>query len=217
MSWKNALGNYIKTPGKYPKDVILDTPDFVVIRDAFPKSYLHFLVLPKAVEVNVHPLTAFEDDNLYQKTLEMVKQVERLCAAEFIRKRGYCKDISVKSGIHSVPSMNHLHVHVMTSDLSSPRLKNRTHFNSFETDFFVPFRAIPDIKVANLKSWQASKETLIKGDILLKGENYGNKFAKAKRQLDDDFERQTRYSIPEEVELDDWRVLAMIGEGDDLS
>ncbi|KAG5365489.1 Aprataxin-like protein [Yarrowia sp. C11] len=210
MSWKYALGQYIEKPQKFPKDVFLDTPDFVVINDAFPKSHIHYLVLPKGVKPDTHPLKAFEDNELYEKTLDMVEKVEKMVAVEFIRSKGYSKYVKIQSGIHSVPSMNHVHVHVMTTDLSSPRLKNRTHFNSFKTDFFVPFRTIPDLKVSNLDSWMASQEKLIKGDIVVDGENYGNKFAKAKRRLDEDFEKATIHGIPEKVEEDDVRVSQMV-------
>lgn len=206
MSWKYALGQYIKSPDKFPKDVVLNTPDFVVIKDAFPKSYIHYLVLPKSVKPDTHPLKAFEDDDLYAKTLEMVEKVEKLAAVEFIKAKGYSKEIKIQSGIHSVPSMNHVHVHVMTTDLSSPRLKNRTHLNSFKTGFFVTFRDIPNEKVANLDSWMAAKEALIKGDIEVDGENFGNKFAKAKRRLDEMFEKNTIHAIAEEVEEEDYRV-----------
>ncbi|AOW05771.1 HIT-like domain-containing protein [Yarrowia lipolytica] len=210
MSWKYALGQYIKSPEKFPNDVTLDTPDFVVIKDAFPKSHIHYLVLPKAVKPDTHPLKAFEDDNLYEKTRAMVEKVEKMVAVEFIRTKGYSKDVKIQSGIHSVPSMNHVHVHVMTTDLSSPRLKNRTHFNSFRTGFFVPFRTIPDLKVPSLDAWMVSQEKLIKGDIVVDGENFGNKFAKAKRRLDEDFHKATIHGIPEEVEDDDYRVMEMI-------
>lgn len=209
MSWKYALGQYIKSPDKFPNEVVLDTPDFVVIKDGFPKSHIHYLVLPKAVKPDTHPLKAFEDDDLYEKTREMVEKVEKLAAVEFIRTKGYSKDVKIQSGIHSVPSMNHVHVHVMTTDLSSPRLKNRTHLNSFKTDFFVPFKTVADLKVSNLDAWMATQEKLIKADIVVDGENYGNKFAKAKRRLDEDFEKATIHGIPEEVEDDDHRVLHM--------
>ncbi|KAG5366178.1 Transcription factor bHLH140 [Yarrowia sp. B02] len=210
MSWKYALGQYIKSPEKFPNDVVLDTEDFVVIKDAFPKSYIHYLVLPKSVKPDTHPLKAFEDDELYEKTKEMVEKVQTMAAVEYIRTKGHSKDVKIQSGIHSVPSMNHVHVHVMTTDLSSPRLKNRTHFNSFKTDFFVPFKSIPDLKITNLDAWMAKQEALIKGDIILDGENYGNKFAKVKRKLDDNFEKRTIHAIPEKVEDDDFRVMDMV-------
>lgn len=49
----------------------------------------------------------------------------------------------VKVGVHARPSMNHLHVHVMSRDMHSERLKNRKHYNSFTTGFFVPLEDFP--------------------------------------------------------------------------
>ncbi|KAG8871432.1 hypothetical protein FRB97_008703 [Tulasnella sp. 331] len=37
----------------------------------------------------------------------------------------------VMKGFHAVPSMHHLHLHVISSDYVSPSLKNKKHWNSF--------------------------------------------------------------------------------------
>jgi len=34
-------------------------------------------------------------------------------------------------GFHGAPSMDHLHLHVLSDDLCSDRLKNKKHYNSF--------------------------------------------------------------------------------------
>lgn len=34
-------------------------------------------------------------------------------------------------GFHSVPSMEHVHLHVLSSDLCSPSMKKKKHYNSF--------------------------------------------------------------------------------------
>jgi len=43
-------------------------------------------------------------------------------------------------GFHAVPSMEHLHLHVISSDLCAPALKTKRHYNSFSprAGFFVP-------------------------------------------------------------------------------
>lgn len=41
-----------------------------------------------------------------------------------------------KIGYHSAPSMQRLHVHVISNDFVSTSLKTKTHWNSFNTDFF---------------------------------------------------------------------------------
>ena len=49
------------------------------------------------------------------------------------------KDIGVEIGFHSIPSMKHLHMHVISMDFDSPCLKRSVHWNSFTTEFFVPY------------------------------------------------------------------------------
>ncbi|KAI0283101.1 hypothetical protein BGY98DRAFT_1094043 [Russula aff. rugulosa BPL654] len=43
-------------------------------------------------------------------------------------------------GFHAIPSMEHLHLHVISSDLISPSLKTKRHYNTFNprTGFFLP-------------------------------------------------------------------------------
>ena len=40
-------------------------------------------------------------------------------------------------GFHSIPSMKHLHLHVISKDYDSPCLKHKKHWNSFTTKFFL--------------------------------------------------------------------------------
>lgn len=47
------------------------------------------------------------------------------------------------AGVHSHPSMNHLHVHVLSVDRRSERMKHRKHYNSFATGFFVGVEEFP--------------------------------------------------------------------------
>ena len=51
-------------------------------------------------------------------------------------------------GFHAVPSMNHLHMHVISQDFDSPCLKHKKHWNSFTTTFFVP---LEELKIAITK------------------------------------------------------------------
>ena len=44
-----------------------------------------------------------------------------------------------RMGFHAVPSMARLHLHVISQDFDSPCLKNKKHWNSFNTDYFVPW------------------------------------------------------------------------------
>jgi aprataxin len=45
-------------------------------------------------------------------------------------------------GFHAVPSMQQLHLHVISQDFDSPALKNKKHWNSFTTAFFRDLDAV---------------------------------------------------------------------------
>ncbi|PVF98908.1 hypothetical protein CPB86DRAFT_704435 [Serendipita vermifera] len=60
------------------------------------------------------------------------KQVIEDIEEEMIRLHGY--KWKIWTGFHSVPSMDHLHMHIMSSDLISQSLKNKKHYNSFHPD-----------------------------------------------------------------------------------
>lgn len=44
---------------------------------------------------------------------------------------------SYSIGYHAMPSMQRLHLHVISTDFNSPCLKTKYHWNSFTTPFFL--------------------------------------------------------------------------------
>lgn len=51
-------------------------------------------------------------------------------------------------GFHAMPSIKQLHLHLISTDFHSPRLKNKKHWNSFTTPFFLSI----DFVINELKS-----------------------------------------------------------------
>ncbi|KAK2466969.1 hypothetical protein APHAL10511_001227 [Amanita phalloides] len=130
----------LREPTSLPKSILYThTRSALVIFDAYPKSIFHFLVLPRVQ----HPLTTEDLTNLRtlaQKDMELAKEVfqelksvaESLrqdIEAEMIRHFGFKWGIWI--GIHGAPSMLHLHLHVLSADLCSEKMKNKKHYNSF--------------------------------------------------------------------------------------
>lgn len=96
----------------------------------------------------------------------------------------------VKVGVHAVPSMNHLHVHVLSRDMHSERLKNRKHYNSFTTDFFVPLEDFPlaeDDPRRRQKGWPERPMVCWRC-----GRDFGNRFKELKEHLEREFEEWRR-------------------------
>ena len=210
---RDGLGAYTANPTAFGLDVVVyHNDDFVVITDRFPKSSVHLLILPRDPSKQLlHPFEAFEDAEFLEKTQKEVTKVKELVASELRRKYGKfsAQDAarnaamsedeipetlpdgrdwaaSVISGVHAHPSMNHLHIHVLSEDRYSERLKHRKHYNSFATPFLV---SLDDLPLAENDTWRR-KERFLDWDMKCWrcGKNFENKFAKLKEHLKEEFE-----------------------------
>ncbi|CAL1704540.1 unnamed protein product [Somion occarium] len=144
MSNLTLLRSYaLKTnPASLPPSVLFShTENTLTIYDAYPKSIFHFLILPRTNAFL--PLSVFDLTNL--RTLlkgnkERAKEVistlndeatklKKEIEEEMVNRYGFKWDIWM--GFHPVPSMEHLHLHVLSADLRSPSMKTKKHYNSF--------------------------------------------------------------------------------------
>ncbi|KAF2466195.1 HIT-like protein [Lindgomyces ingoldianus] len=93
---------------------------------------------------------------------------------------------SVIAGVHTHPSMSHLHIHVISVDMHSPCLKHKKHYLSFNSTFFVSLDDFPleedslrfhpgDWPSWEMKCWRC-------------GRNFGNKFKALKHHLEGEFD-----------------------------
>lgn len=92
----------------------------------------------------------------------------------------------IKAGAHTHPSMNHMHIHVMSRDMHSPCMKHKKHYLSFNSSFLVEVDEFPLEEGSkrfhpgswpnwDMKCWRC-------------GQNYQNKFAMLKEHLGEEFE-----------------------------
>lgn len=98
--------------------------------------------------------------------------------------RDWMSEIMV--GVHSVPSMSHLHVHVLSRDMHSEKMKHKKHYLSFTSEFFVPledFPLAPDDGRRHQRSWPERPMLCFRC-----GRNFGNKFKELKDHLEAEFE-----------------------------
>ncbi|CAL1541380.1 unnamed protein product [Lymnaea stagnalis] len=150
--WSQGLLAAMNNP-----EVVIDSDDqLVVIKDKYPKALFHFLVLPKRNIPNLKSLT--------QKDLELLKHIHK--KGEEIANRAN-KELRFRLGYHAVPSMSHLHMHVISQDFNSPCLKNKKHWNSFNTHYFIDsVDLIREIeKTGHWKSDQAEMNAFLKKDL----------------------------------------------------
>lgn len=99
----------------------------------------------------------------------------------------------VKVGVHAVPSMNHLHIHVLSRDMHSDKMKHRKHYNSFNTDFFVPLDDFPLSEDDWRRERGAQRHWPERPMVCWRcGRDFGNRFKELKEHLEHEFEEWKR-------------------------
>jgi aprataxin len=167
MSKLTVLRSYAirKNPEMIPASILFShSPSTLTIFDAYPKAIFHFLILLRPTEkLSVLDLASLrtllrQDKDSARLALEtLLDECENLIKniREEMRERyGFVWD--VHAGFHAVPSMEyahmlpsgmriliksrHIHLHVISSDLTSQALKTKKHYNSFhpKLGFFLP-------------------------------------------------------------------------------
>lgn len=168
----NGLGMYIEEPEAFPafRNVIYYNDDFVAVRDIYPKSSVHLLLLPRSeVHSKMHPVTALSTDaEFLAKVRDEAVTLKRIVASELRRMygeesaseaertralldpssvdelpKGRDWEAGIKVGVHATPSMNHLHVHFMSPDNVGGSMKKAHHYMSFNTGFLVRLEEFP--------------------------------------------------------------------------
>ena len=111
-----------------PSMVVKSDDRVVMIRDKYPKARHHYLVLPQA---NISSLKALRA--CHAPLLTHMLQVAR----DFVSELAAGPRLTFRYGFHAEPSMAGLHMHVVSQDFDSERLKHKKHWNSFTTEFFM--------------------------------------------------------------------------------
>eukprot|EP01059_Diplonema_ambulator_P026233 TRINITY_DN43470_c0_g1_i1.p1 TRINITY_DN43470_c0_g1~~TRINITY_DN43470_c0_g1_i1.p1 ORF type:complete len:383 (+),score=23.21 TRINITY_DN43470_c0_g1_i1:66-1214(+) len=134
--FKAALQNIIKdvkaNPSKPDPRVYFKTDTMLVAYDAYPKGVVHLLGFLLDVTINsVGEITSKHADaigNLHRLGASIIKH---------LKATGTYKNYDFQMGYHCTPSLRPLHLHIMTTDLSSDCLKNRKHYSSFCPPYFI--------------------------------------------------------------------------------
>ncbi|CAL3969111.1 unnamed protein product [Diplocarpon coronariae] len=212
---RDSLGAYIDNPRKYEASrVVFYDDDFVAVNDRYPKSSVHTLLLPRSHQHTLqHPFDAFEDAEFLARVREQAAKLKQIVGEELQRRYGKFsqQDIprervlngevvlangeelpvgrdwqkEVQVGIHAHPSMNHLHIHVLSVDRYSEFLKHRKHYNSFATPFFVDLAEFPLAKDDERRTRRSPNRNM---QCWRCGKNFENKFARLKEHLKEEFD-----------------------------
>lgn len=210
---RDELLGYIKDPAH--QSVIYSDEHWVLIKDKYPKSSVHCLLLPRNPDFYPqHPYRAFSDPEFLQSTRDEVQKAVLIVCGELRRIHGshskteririeamesddppevlppgrdWNKDVLV--GVHGYPSMNHLHIHILSKDRFSPCMKHAKHYNTFQTKFFVPLDDFPLDE--NDPRWQPERlKEYTDGDLICWkcGRNFKRSFKKLEEHLGIEFE-----------------------------
>ncbi|XP_034628965.1 aprataxin isoform X2 [Trachemys scripta elegans] len=100
----------------------------VIIKDKYPKARYHWLILPWDSISSLKSVT--------KEHLELLEHMHAV--GEKLIQQCLDKDsLEFRLGYHAVPSMSQVHLHVISQDFDSPCLKNKKHWNSFTTEYFL--------------------------------------------------------------------------------
>ncbi|KAI1813559.1 HIT domain-containing protein [Poronia punctata] len=205
-------------PASFWPDVVLyANQDFVAIHDKYPKSTVHTLLLPRSPLSRKHPFDAFEDADFLAAVKTATAELKRRVAAELRRLYGsnsaqeklresvlngevdwdpdkplpegrdWEKEVLV--GVHAKPSMNDLHVHVLSRDMVGKRMLKNKHYLSFNTPFLVDIADFPLAKDDPRRD-SAHRRAWLHGDLRCWrcGKNFANKLSALKAHLEVEFE-----------------------------
>ncbi|XP_058075067.1 transcription factor bHLH140 isoform X2 [Magnolia sinica] len=128
-SWAQALYHIAMHPEQHKDNLLEILDDVVVLYDLYPKAKRHLLVLAR--RNGLDRLADVQKEHL--QLLRTMHSVGLKWAEKFL-----VDDASLifRLGYHSAPSMRQLHLHVISQDFNSSHLKNKKHWNSFNTAFF---------------------------------------------------------------------------------
>nr|AAP86321.1 FHA-HIT isoform [Homo sapiens] len=131
-----SLGHWsqgLKISMQDPKMQVYKDEQVVVIKDKYPKARYHWLVLPWT---SISSLKAVAREHL-----ELLKHMHTVGEKVIVDFAGSSK-LRFRLGYHAIPSMSHVHLHVISQDFDSPCLKNKKHWNSFNTEYFLESQAV---------------------------------------------------------------------------
>lgn len=136
--WKQSLAKYIKDPQDHPDIVVKHTADFVIIKDMYPKSKIHQLLMPTRTKIS----SMWELCKLDLPLLNILKRAAQ-------ETKDLHPSFNIKIGFHAVPSMSTLHLHMIGNDLTGDYLKTKAHYKSFTTPFFIELEDILECMNSN--------------------------------------------------------------------
>lgn len=125
VHWSEAL-TFAMTD---PNQVFEEDEETVTIRDGYPKSRYHYLIVPRENIVSIVDLRSTH--------LRLLRHMHAIALDLISRVQAREPDREFRLGYHAVPSLRRLHLHVISQDFDSPRMRKKHQWNTFNTSFFI--------------------------------------------------------------------------------
>ena len=183
----NILYEYVRYPKSHAESVLFEDEKCVIIKDAYPKAAIHLLLIPKEtflvkssaqefIPSDLPKLLQLHEtgkqfakalglylDNKGEESAMKISDIHSPFLEDLKRRKNLQNFGEFQYGYHIIPSLYPLHLHIITNDFISPFLKNKKHWNSFTTKYFMEIDVI--------ENYLHSNQELHK---ILKIENYEN-------------------------------------------
>ncbi|XP_006019712.1 aprataxin isoform X2 [Alligator sinensis] len=131
LSQKEYLGHWsqgLKVSMQDLKQQVYKDERVVAIKDKYPKARYHWLILPWDSISSLKSVTK-EHLGLLEHMHAVGEKLVHQCPER--------ENLQFRLGYHAIPSMSHIHLHVISQDFDSPCLKTKKHWNSFTTEYFL--------------------------------------------------------------------------------
>ena len=125
--WHTALRGYLQhpRPTSVQSSVYCEDRSYLVIYDAYPKSRCHLLMLAKSHLPQLSSIAAVTSDTLYLLH-DMQQRADSIVAAVMQQMQANSsRRLECWIGFHALPSLQPLHCHLLTSDLSTVHMKHK--------------------------------------------------------------------------------------------
>ena len=125
--WHNALRVYLQHPRpmSVQSAVYCEDRSYLAIYDAYPKSRCHLLLLAKSHLPHLASVADCTADTLYLLH-DMKQRSEHIVAAVMQQMQASSsRRLELWVGFHAIPSLQPLHCHILTSDLSTNHMKHK--------------------------------------------------------------------------------------------
>ncbi|KAK9880524.1 hypothetical protein WA026_011763 [Henosepilachna vigintioctopunctata] len=148
--WSQGLLQAVEDPA-----LLVKSDEFVnVIKDKYPKAKFHYLVVCKKNIGSLNEIT--------KSDMNLLRHMDKI-ATELTNETKH-ENNNFKIGYHAEPSMARLHLHIISDDMNSSFLKTKKHWNSFNSDFFIPsskvIQSLEDKNKLDLPSKEKCKKYL---------------------------------------------------------